>query len=205
MQVRRPYLCLAALSLLLVAAPFSRATTVIQPTFDRLVGTADYVVRVKVKSIESAWRDNPAKPGERYIGTNVTLDVLETISGTPPSPLVLDLVGGKVGQEELTIEGAPKFTVGQESILFVRGNGTVYFPLVGLMHGYFPIRRDVRTGTAQVLHANGQPLYSEKELDPAAASTAVVHGPADQALTPEAFRNRIRQRQHELLTLEKQN
>jgi len=204
MQVRRPLLCLAVLCLLLATAPFLRGTTVIQPTFDRLVGAADYVVRVKVKAVDSTWRDNATNPGERYIGTAVTLDVLETISGTPPSPLVLDLVGGRVGQEELTIEGAPKFAVGEESILFVRGNGQVYFPLVGLMHGYFPVRRDVRTGSAQVLHANGQPLYSEKELDPA-ASTAVVHGPQEQALTPEAFRNRIQQRQHELLALEKQN
>ncbi len=204
MQVRRLLPCLAVLCLLL-AAPFGRATTVIQPTFDRLVGTADYVVRVKVKSIESSWRDNTAKPGERYMGTAVTLDVLETISGTPPSPLVLDLIGGKVGNEELTIEGAPKFVVGQESILFVRGNGQVYFPLVGLMHGYFPIRRDVRTGTAQVLRANGSPLYSEKELDPAAAQSTTVHSPQDQAMTPEAFRDRIQQRQHELLTLQQQN
>ncbi|MEJ1971562.1 MAG: hypothetical protein WDM96_03340 [Lacunisphaera sp.] len=72
----------------------------------------------------------------------MTLDVLETITGTPPQPLVLDLVGGRVGKEELTIEGAPKFSPGQESILFVRGNGQVYFPLVGLTHGYFPVRRD---------------------------------------------------------------
>jgi hypothetical protein len=203
MQVRRFLPFLVALGLLLGAVSPGWATTVIQPTFDRLVGTSDYVVRVKVKSVESTWRDNAKKPGERYIGTAVTLDVLETITGTPPSPLVLDLVGGRVGQEELTVDGAPKFEVGQESILFVRGNGQVYFPLVGLTHGYFPISRDVRTGSAAVLHANGQPLYSEKELEPGASPAAP--GPQARAMTPEAFRNRIQQKQHELLALEKQN
>ena len=32
-------------------------------------------------------------------------------------------MGGRVGDEEMTIQGMPKFDIGHEDILFVRGNG----------------------------------------------------------------------------------
>ena len=178
----------AALALLLSALSGS-ATTVIQPTFRELVSSADYIVRVEVTSVTSAWRTNPAKPSERYIGSQIALAVREIIKGTPPKPLVLDVIGGRVGDDELVVEGAPKLVAGDECILFVRGNGQTFFPLVGLMHGYFPIYRDAVTKRASVLRFNGEPLRSERELEPGAASATGTQTPA---LTPEAFRERIR-------------
>ena len=192
----RPYPLVAALALLL--APLSSsATTVIQPTFGELVASADYIVRAEVTSVTSAWRDNPSKPGERYIGSKIALAVREVIKGIPPQPLVLDAVGGRVGDEELVVDGAPKLVAGDECILFVRGNGQTIFPVVGLMHGYFPVYRDAVTRRASVLRSNGQPLRSEQELEPGAPRVANVKTPA---LTPEAFRDRIR-KQHQRNTL----
>src|SRR5688500_19049855 len=57
------WLACALLALLPLAA---RATTVIAPSFDRMVDTSDYIVRATVKSVTSEWRDNPDKPGQRY-------------------------------------------------------------------------------------------------------------------------------------------
>ena len=202
MNARRISLGLAVLGLLL-AAPLAPATTVVQPTFDRLVGSSDYIVRAVVKSVDSEWRENPAKPGQRYIGSKVTLDVREVIKGTPPSPLVLDLVGGRIGEEELVIDGAPKFQVGQESVLFVRGNGVNFFPLTAMMHGFFPIRHDARTGRDQVLRHDGRLLYNTGELEPVAAPSALVRSPADRPMTPQAFRDRIQQQQNEITSREK--
>jgi hypothetical protein len=189
MQVRL-FPLVAALALLF-AVPGS-ATTVIQPTFREMVKSADYIVRVEVTSVTSAWRANPSKPGERYIGSQVTLAVREIIKGTPPQPLVLDVVGGRVGNDELVVDGAPKLAAGDECILFVRGNGQTLFPVVGLMHGYFPIYRDAVTKRASVLRFNGRPLRSEQELEPGAPSVSSAKTPA---LTPEAFRDRIRVQQ----------
>lgn len=189
---------------MLAVNPAIRATTVIQPTFEQMVGSADYVVRVVVKSVESDWRDNPAQPGQRYIGSRITLDVREVITGTPPSPLVLDVVGGRVGKDELSVSGTPKLAVGQECILFVRGNGRTFFPVVGLNHGYFPVHRDARTGDAQVLRADGQLLYNTRELDPLAGNARAVHGPLDRPLTPQGFSAQIQQQQRANLSREKQ-
>lgn len=195
----RPYPLVAALALLL--APLSTwATTVIQPTFGEMVASADYIVRAEVISVTSSWRDNPSKPGERYIGSKIALAVREVIKGTPPQPLVLDTVGGRVGDDELVIDGAPKLAAGDECILFVRGNGQTIFPIVGLMHGYFPVYRDTVTRRASVLRFNGQPLRSEQELEPGAPAVANAKTPA---LTPEVFRDRI-QKQHQYNTFSRE-
>jgi hypothetical protein len=172
-------------------APVLHATSVIQPTFNELVGTADYVVRAVVTSTESSWREDSQQPGERYIGSRIALDVREVIQGTPPSPLVLEVVGGRVGDEELVIDGTPKLVPGREYILFIRGNGRVFFPVVGLAYGTFPIRRDTKTGRSEVHRANGQPLYSTQDLAPGTASTA--RSATARPMTPDSFRNRIRE------------
>ncbi|HEX2860223.1 MAG TPA: hypothetical protein VHN79_01230 [Lacunisphaera sp.] len=187
-----PYRRLAALALLALL-PLAHATTVIAPSFDGLVDSSDYIVRATVKSITSEWRDNPDKPGTRYIGSKITLEVHEVIKGNPPSPLVLDLVGGRVGDETLTVDGAPEFITGQENILFVKGNGRRVVPLVGMMHGRYMIRRDKRTGLDEVVRNNGQPLYSEQDvsLPPAAVSSASA-APKARALTAADFAQSIR-------------
>jgi hypothetical protein len=179
-------------SALFTLATLARATTMIAPDFDQMVGTSDYIVRAVVKSVTSDWRPNPDQPGRRYIATMVELDVREVIKGTPPSPLVLDLVGGKIGDRELVIDGAPQFTVGQESILFVKGNGRQIIPLVGMKHGQYPVRRDKRTGQDQVVRSNGQPLYSEKELSLPESAVAASRDPRAQPLTAVNFAERIR-------------
>jgi hypothetical protein len=161
------------------------------PAFDQLVGQADYVVRATVKSVNSEWRE---KNGHRYIATQVTLNVGEVIRGTPPSPLILDMVGGRVGDDELSIEGAPKFNVGEESIFFVHGNGAQLFPLVAIMHGLYPIFRDAKTGTDYVVRSNGMPLYSEQDVSlPMTRLSAVkTRNPAAQPMTAAAFISKIR-------------
>ena len=79
---------LVAAGIGLVVSP-ARATTVIAPDFDNLVKGADYVVRAVVKSVTSEYRNTPQG---RAIFTKVELQVLETITGTPPSPLVLEML-----------------------------------------------------------------------------------------------------------------
>lgn len=187
-------LWLTACALLALLPSAARATTVIAPSFDRMVDTSDYIVRATVKSVTSEWRENPDKPAERYIGSRVELEVIEVIKGKPPVPLVLDLVGGRVGDKELTVQGAPKFIPGQETILFVKGNGRRIVPLVGMMHGKYNVRRDKLTGRAEVLRTSGHPLYSEQEvsLPEHAASAVPARDSRARPLTADDFATRIR-------------
>ena len=186
--------CLAAI---LAAVPAS-ATSVIPPEFNQLVDQADYIVRAVVKSVTSELRTSGP---HRHIITKVELDVREVISGTPPQPLVLQLLGGKVGDEEMVVEGAPRFKVGDEDILFVHGNGRQLCPLVAMMYGRYPIKRDDH-GREYMTRSNGTPLLSEQEVaQPMRAGVAegTVHGAPQAsvpggtpALSPADFTNRIK-------------
>jgi hypothetical protein len=169
------------------------ATSVQPPELDSLVRQSDYVVRAVVKSITPEWR---VHAGSRYISSRVELEVREIIKGTPPAPLVLDLTGGKIGDDELIIQGMPRFEVGDERVLFVHGKHRKMMPIVALMHGIYPIVRDSRTGQDHVLRSNGQPLYSAQEVAlPMDQSSAVKRqNPQARPLSAAAFASHIRQR-----------
>lgn len=193
-MLRKSIFILSA-GLLLGIVPLIRATSVNAPDFEKLVAQTDYVVRAEVTAIISDWRENPKVAGQLYIGSRVELRVLEVITGNPPQPLVLEVMGGQVGREAMTVEGAPSFRVGEESILFVRGNGRMIVPLTAMMHGYYPVRRDPHTGERRVLRSNGKLLYSEHDvvLPLGATSGVVMRNPRAQPLSVTDFCSRIRQ------------
>lgn len=180
--------------MLFALAASLRATTVIPPDFPKLVNESDYIVRAVVKSVTSEWRVNK---GQRTIFTFVELDVREVITGTPPQPLVLEMLGGKVGQEEMRIAGAPKFAVGDEDILFVQGNGRNIFPLFAIMHGRYPIMKDTGSGQEYVARSNHLPLHDTAEValpmtGGAAAKLQGMAATSSPALTPAQFVQQIK-------------
>jgi len=191
MNARRYLLTGLALGLSLL--PRLLATTVEAPDIDSLISQSDYVVRAVVRSTTAEWREHA---GRRYIGTRVELEIREVIKGAPPSPLVLDLVGGRVGEDEMAIQGMPKFHVGDESVLFVHGEKRQMLPLVAMMHGVYPILREASSGEAYVLRSNGLPLYSAQDVSlPIDRLSAVKQqNPSARPLTAAAFIRQIRDR-----------
>ena len=179
---------------MVLSALSARATTVVPPKFEELVNESDYIVRAVVKSVASEWRE---KQGQRHIFTFVELDVLEVIHGTPPQPLVLEMLGGQVGNEALVVQGIPTFEVGQEDILFVRGNGRQFYPLTAAMHGCYPVVRE-KGGHAHVARSNHAALHATAEVTlpmTEGGIEAAVQQPmsADtQALSPDDFTRQIR-------------
>lgn len=172
-----------------------QATTVVPPAFEELVRESDYVVRGRVTAVESAWEER----GEsRVIVTRVSVDVLEVIAGAPPEPLVLTMLGGKVGERSMVLEGAPRFVVGDEDILFVSGNGRTVSPLTRIMHGRYRVEKDAATGRAYVARDNGEPLTDPSEVsqplhaDEAGATVMPMAVRVQRALGPDEFARRIR-------------
>jgi hypothetical protein len=181
---------------LLAAGLFSAAfaTTVVPPEFDDLVAQSPQVVRATVTAISAEWRTNPGNPEQRVIKSRITLEVRDTIKGTAPRTMTIEALGGRVGDDEMRIEGAPEFKVGQESILFLNGIERAYTPLTGLMYGYYPVRRDKSTGVDRVLRSNGKPLYSEQDvsLPLAASSVLLARNPHAPGMTVADFTTKIR-------------
>ncbi len=185
----------AGLALLFFAGSRLAATTVIPPDFDQLVNDSDYIIRAVVKSVDSEYQTTNG--GGKKIVTKVALDVKEVIAGTPPKDVVLEMLGGRVGDERMVVEGAPTFKVGDEDILFVRGNGHTIVPLVAMMHGRYPILREAGTGRQYMARDNRMPLTATAEIaqpiTKAEAATAKAPAKAaSQAMTPEEFIQQIK-------------
>lgn len=138
----------------------ARGTTVDAPEFAELVNQSDYIVRAVVKSVSAEY----ARPDGRKIITKVGLEVREVIAGIPPQPLVLTMLGGRIGGREMIVEGVPQFRVGEEHILFVQGNGRQIYPLVAMMHGVYPIQRAESDEREFVTRSNRVPLQSTAEV-----------------------------------------
>jgi hypothetical protein len=190
-------ICLLLLGLSLMAGRIM-ATTVIAPDFPHLVNESDYIVRAVVKSVTVEQRVMAS--GKRMPFTQVELEVKQVIAGRPPEPLVLAVLGGLTGGRELSVSGAPKFAVGEESILFVQGNGKQIIPLSRMAHGHYPIIKEAASGREFVARSDGEPLRSVEEVSKPIHGTggkaqtlaaAPVEGLA-QALTPDEFVREIR-------------
>ncbi len=180
------------LGVLVGLAASLRGTTVAPPAFSDLVNQSDYIVRAVVKSVSS----EHARTNSRKIVTQVELEVREIIAGQPPQPLVLRVLGGKVGDQEMILEGVPQFKTGEEHILFVQGNGRQMYPLVAMMHGVYPIKREP-SGREFMTRSNAVPLQDASEVVlPMTSGSAAelqrrMRGTAE-ALTPDQFAQQIR-------------
>lgn len=167
------------------------ATTVEAPEFRELVDRSDFVVRAVVVAVDAEWREHDNRS---YIASRVELEVIDAIKGTPPARVVLEVLGGRVGDDELVVEGAPRFQVGEENLFFVRGNGRTFHPLMGIMHGLYPILHDFKDGRDYVLRSNGMPLYHETDVSlPMTRLSAVkVKNPDALPMTADAFIRLVR-------------
>lgn len=187
---RRVRFVLGAILVLACVFPALHGTTVVPPQFAELVNGSDYIVRARVRSVTPEIR---MRKGAEVIYTNVELEVLEVIAGTPPKPLVLSMLGGRIGDRELVVQGAPVLHVGNEDILFVKGNGRAFNPLFAIMHGQYPVMADQKhPGRRYMNRSNLVPL-----LDPSEVSQPMAEGNTaerlrrlrdpSQAMTPADF------------------
>jgi hypothetical protein len=138
------------------------ATTVDPPDFATLVKKADVIFRGKVTAVRCAW---VGEGNRRHIRSYVSFEVLKVLKGSPSTPFVMEMLGGTVDDETMAVAGAPAFKPGERSLLFVQNNGTQFVPLVGIMHGRFPIMSDPVTGEDRVLKHDGSPLTGTDEID----------------------------------------
>ena len=173
------------------------ATSVVPPEFDDLVNQADYIVRAVVVSVTPELKTRA--DGSTSIHSKIALQVEETIAGHPPTPLVLDMLGGKMGDREVRISGAPRYEVGDRAVFFVQGNGRQVHPLVRMMHGLYPVERDAVTGRSFIVRADRSPLLDVRNVSrPLAERTVSASATGtrntDTALSPEQFEANIRAR-----------
>jgi hypothetical protein len=172
---------------LFLALSAARATTVIPPTFDDLVGKAELIFQGAVTNVRSQWVGEGA---QRHIASYVTFQVEDALKGSPGASYTIQMLGGTVDGETMEVADSPKFAVGDRDILFVERNGQQFIPLVGIMHGRFRVQRDAQTGREIVATSEGNRLTDPERLGKAAN----VSTEAAPALSPIAFKEAIQTR-----------
>ena len=116
----------------------SWALTAVPRTFTELVGLADWVLIGTVTQVTSAVEAQ----GER-IYTYVRLADLEMIKGEwHDTEYVLRVSGGVVDQRMEVYPGLPQLEEGKRYVLFIQGNFSALFPVVGLHQGVFRVEWD---------------------------------------------------------------
>lgn len=113
--------------------------------FTALTREADQIV------IGVAVAANARRTGAREIVTDYRFADLEVVKGNASGETItLTMLGGTVAAESLSVAGAPTFERGNRYLIFIAGNGSVMFPLVGGHQGIFQIRRDALTGLSRI-------------------------------------------------------
>lgn len=143
---------MAALGLCLAATP-AAALSVVERPFAELVALSEEIVVGTVSRIEA---------GENARGgplTYVSFTDITILKGKPTEPFVLQLSGGRTRDGSFVqVPDMPTFAVGEQAVLFVRGNGRDYCPLVGVWQGRFRVVDDPARGAKVVVNHDGSVL-----------------------------------------------
>ena len=144
----------------LLMAGVARSTTVIPPTFEALVSSANTIFVGEVMNVRSSWT---ATPNGRAIITLVTFKVEDTWKGAAGAVTQLEFLGGTIGGTTMEVVGMPTFHEGQRGVLFVSSQVRSASPLVGFWHGRMRIERDP-SGVDRIRTYDGRSLGSPAEV-----------------------------------------
>jgi hypothetical protein len=124
----------------------TRATSVIELTFNDLVSQADVIAVGTVTDIREQYDEAKKAPL-----TLVTVSNLTTLKGSPGSSFTLEFLGGKLPNGlVMTIPGVPQFKVGEKIVVFCAGNRRDFCPLVGIWQGVMRVMTDPQRGIETV-------------------------------------------------------
>lgn len=150
----RARLALAAASLVAGAAG-AQAASHGSPTLAELAGASQLVAHTRVVKVDHVLSTPRAGAPGRIPHTLVTFEVLDALAGSAAPTFTLRFVGGPDGMGRvLKLSDYPVFQVGDEDVLFIKGNGERGCALAGCIDGRF------RLADGQVHNASGVPLTS---------------------------------------------
>jgi hypothetical protein len=165
------------LALLLIASP-AYATVYVPVDFSEMVTTSKFIVHGRVIDVHSEpTMDRSA------IATYITIEVEQPLKGNARDSITFRVPGGEVGRYRRVVVGAPRFTRGDEVIVFLTSRGPSIPFLFGLSQGVYRVSR--ATGRALVT-----PLVLTAE---GAEAGRVVRGdPARRPLALDDFAREVR-------------
>ena len=129
------------LFVLLVWSHTTGATTLLRLDLDDLTGESSAVVYGKIVASRVEWNS-----GRTLIYTVYTVAPTEYLKGRLGPVFELYEPGGVLDGLQMSVAGAPAFSVGQEAVLFVWTDPHGQHQVTGFEQGAFPVRADPQTG-----------------------------------------------------------
>jgi len=102
---------------------------------------ADAIVVARVVATSAAWNE-----GRTKIYTFTTLEVSDALKGGPAGRVVVKELGGAVGDIAMEASGAPRFSAGEEVLVFLRRDSEGAYRTRGLAQGKMRLLREPETG-----------------------------------------------------------
>lgn len=142
MRFVNPLVLVAAAAL---SAPAS-ATTLARLSVEQMVDASDFVVRGTVQEV---WSERDASG---HIWTRALVDVAENLKNQAPPELVVEAPGGEYDGAVQEIALAPRYSVGEEVVLFVdRKKEPGHFGTVALAAGKYTVRVNPADGSEMLV------------------------------------------------------
>ncbi len=172
----------AALAVATVAP--ASATTVAPLTLDQMTDASDLVVR---GTVESIWVEEDAR-GYAWTRAEVRIDAAFKGDADVGDYVTVESAGGTVGTRTTLVSGAARYSVGEETVLFLSDKPTKgVYGTVGMGVGKFTVRPHPLDGTPIVMRFV---LSQDKAYD----ARFLPLPPAAQQVTLQAMENSVRTR-----------
>jgi hypothetical protein len=151
-------------------AAAASATTLVRMSLDQLAQASTEIIRGHVVSQQTLWNLEHTR-----IYTYTTLTLEQTYKGNPPSYVVVQQPGGKIGNVHVFVAGTIQFHAQAGYVLFLERSAAdpSKFLLVGMTQGAYRIYRDAQTQEEKLI----LPLGSLTRGAPASGAGSVLAGP----------------------------
>ena len=128
---------LAVFAALWGVAPCAQASLLRAMSVAEMVSLSDRIVVGKVRSVSAAWDAQ-----HRKILSTIEVEIEESWKGPVSDSRHVTIVqpGGSVGEIEMTVQGMASFSVGESTLVFLRGQKR--FQVVGMSQGKRPLAWD---------------------------------------------------------------
>ena len=160
----------------------AEATTMVPLSVEQIVDISNAVVRGTVTEV---WTE--PDPETQTVWTYAQVEVSEVFKGAPGTVIVIEQPGGAYGTTETMVEGAARFSIGEEGYFFVEQLDGGRWVSTGMFQGKFNVIMDPYTRSEIAVRF---PVHPKRDFD----HRFIPLPPQEQRLAVDAFELQIEDR-----------
>jgi hypothetical protein len=129
----------------------ANATDFAPVSLEQMVDASTMIIRGKVVRV---WSEEDA---HGLIWTRAEINVTESFKGRVPTTLIVDSLGGTVGEHHASVWGTSRFSANEDAFIFVEKLDNGRFSSFSMFNGKFTIRRAARDTELHLMKWHGNP------------------------------------------------